>query len=114
MLQAGKLHEIADELIKYNMQITSLQEVRWVESGWIRKKKYSFTYSGHKTVKGRSSTGFLITGSAVHSILGFDHISDRMCKLRIKDKFYNMTLLSVYVPMEESNGEETEEFYSDL
>jgi hypothetical protein len=28
MLQAGKLHEIADELIKYNTQITALQEVR--------------------------------------------------------------------------------------
>jgi hypothetical protein len=42
MLQAGKLHEIADELIKYNMQITALQEVRWAESGWIRKKNYSF------------------------------------------------------------------------
>jgi hypothetical protein len=84
MLQAGKLHEIADKLIKYNMQITSLQEVRWAESGWIRKNDYSFMYSGHKTVKGHSGTGFLITGSAVQSILVFDPISDRMRKLRIK------------------------------
>jgi hypothetical protein len=47
MLQAGKLHEIADELIKYNMQITAQQEVRWAESGWIRKKNYYFMYCGH-------------------------------------------------------------------
>jgi hypothetical protein len=38
LLQVGKLHEIADELIKYNRQMTALQEVRWAESGWIRKK----------------------------------------------------------------------------
>jgi endonuclease/exonuclease/phosphatase family metal-dependent hydrolase len=37
-----------------------------------------------------------------------------MCKLRIKSKFYNMTLLSVYAPAEDSNGEEIEKFYSDL
>jgi exonuclease III len=95
LLQVGKLHEIADELIKYNTQITALQEVRWAESGWIRKKNYFFMYSGYKTVKGCSGTGFLITGSAVQSVLGFDPIGDRMCKLRIKGKLYNMTLLSV-------------------
>jgi len=40
------MNEIAEELIKYRMQITALQEVRWTESGWIRKKNYSFMYSG--------------------------------------------------------------------
>jgi hypothetical protein len=80
MLQAEKFHKIEDELIKYNMQITALQEVRWAESEWIRKKNYTFMNSGHKAVKSRSGTGFLITGNAVQSILGFDPISDRMCK----------------------------------
>jgi hypothetical protein len=114
MLQVEKLHEIAHEFIIYNMQITALQEVRWEGSGWIRKKNYYFMYSGHKTVKGRSSTGFLITGSAVQSILGFYPISDIMRKLRIKGTFYIMTLLIVYEPTEESNGEEIEQFYSEL
>jgi hypothetical protein len=36
-----------------------------------------------------------------------------MCKVRVKGKFYNMTL-SVYAPTEESNGDEIEQFYSDL
>jgi len=35
MLQAGKMEEIADELKKYNIQITALQEVRWPHDGWI-------------------------------------------------------------------------------
>jgi hypothetical protein len=64
------------------MKITALQEVRWTESGWIRKKNY-FMYSGHKTVEGCSGTGFLITGSAVQSVLGFDPINDNV---QIKNK----------------------------
>ena len=40
MLQAGKMEEIADELKKCNIQITTLQEVRWPHDGWIKKKNY--------------------------------------------------------------------------
>jgi hypothetical protein len=29
MLQAGKMAEIAVELLKYNLYITALQEIRW-------------------------------------------------------------------------------------
>jgi len=41
MPQAGKMEEIADELKKYNIQITALQEVRWPQGGWIKKKNYT-------------------------------------------------------------------------
>jgi hypothetical protein len=37
-----------------------------------------------------------------------------MCKLRIKGKFYNMTLLSVCATTEQSNREKTKQLYSDL
>src|SRR5215469_11558331 len=92
MLQAGKMEEIADELKKYNIQITALQEVRWPQDGWIKKKNYTLLYSGSKTSKGQHGTGFLITGCTTQCILGTEPINDRMCKLRIKGKFYNMTI----------------------
>jgi hypothetical protein len=38
MRQDGKMEEIADEPRKYNIQITALQEVRWPQDGWIKKK----------------------------------------------------------------------------
>ena len=33
MLQGGKMEETVDELKKYNIQITALQEVRWPQDG---------------------------------------------------------------------------------
>jgi hypothetical protein len=68
MLQSGKMEEIADELKKYNIQITALQEVRWPPDGWIKKKNYTLLYSGLKTSKGQHGTGFLITGCATQCI----------------------------------------------
>jgi len=64
VLQAEKMEEIADELKKYNIKITALQEVRWSQDGWIKKKNYTLLYSGLKTSKGQHGTGFLITGCA--------------------------------------------------
>jgi len=102
MLQAWKMEEIADELKKYNIQITALQEVKWPHDGWIKKKNY-ILYSGLKTSNGQHGTGFLITGCATQCIIGFEPINKRLCKLRIKRKFHNMTLISVYAPTEDEN-----------
>jgi exonuclease III len=50
-------------------------------------------------------------------MLGFEPINKRMCKLRIKGKFYNMTIISVYAPTEDENkrnAEDVEQFHHKL
>jgi exonuclease III len=104
-------------LKKYNIQITALQEVRWTQDSWIKKKNSTLLYSGPKTSKGQHGTGFIITGCATQCILGFEPINERMCKLRIKDKFYNMTIISRYAPTEDKNkrnDEDVKRFYNKL
>ena len=108
MLQAGKMEEIAVELKKYNIKITALQEVKWPHDGWIKKKNY-ILYSGLKTSRVQHGTGFLITGCATQCIIGFEPINERMCKLRIKGKFHNMTLISEYAPTEDENKRNVED-----
>ena len=41
----------------------------------------------------------------MNKILGFEPISDRICKLRVKGKFYNMTLINIYAPTEHKEDE---------
>ena len=116
-LQTGKMEEITDELKKYNIQITALQEVRWTHDGWIKNRNYTLLYSGLKTSKGQHGTRFLITGCATQCIIRFEPINERMCKLRIKSKFYNMTVISVYAATEDENkrnADDLERFYSNL
>ena len=40
MLQAGKMAEIANELLKYDLDINALQEIRWKGYGRIKKPRY--------------------------------------------------------------------------
>jgi hypothetical protein len=47
-------------------------------------------------------------------MLGFEPINKRVCKLRIKGKFYNMTVISVCAATEDENkrnAEDVERFY---
>jgi exonuclease III len=50
----------------------------------------------------------------MNKILGFEPISDRICKLRVKGKFYNITLMNRYVPTEDKEEDIREQFYEEL
>jgi len=73
-------------------------------------RKIMLLRSGMKTSKEQHGTGFLITCCVTQCILGFEPINERMCKMRIKGKFYNMTLISIYAPKDENkrNAEDVE------
>jgi len=62
ILQAGKMAEIADELLKYDFDITALQEIRWKGYGRIRKPRYNLLYSGAEK-QGEQGAGSIIKRS---------------------------------------------------
>jgi hypothetical protein len=47
-------------------------------------------------------------------ILSFEPYNDRLCKLRIKGKFNNLSIISAHAPAEEKPDEEIEKFYEYL
>jgi len=111
MLKAGKMQEIADQIVGSQIQIVALQEIRWRGYGLLNKDKYSIHYSCNPNTTGQTGTGFIIQKLAMNKILGFEPISDRICKLRVKGKFYNITLINIYTPMEDKEEDIKEQFY---
>jgi hypothetical protein len=47
-------------------------------------------------------------------LLGFEPISDRICKLRVNGKFHNLTLLNVCALREDKEEDVKEQFYEEL
>ena len=94
MLQAVKMEETADELLKYDLDIITLQEKRWKGYRRIRKLRYTLLYSGADK-QGEQGVGFIIKRSLENSIIHFELINSRMCKVRIKGKFYNTTIVNI-------------------
>ena len=71
-------------------------------------------FSCNPNITGQAGTWYIIQKSSVIKILGFERISDRICKLRIKGKFYNVTLINIYAPTEDKEEDIKEHFYEEL
>ena len=48
------------------------------------------------------------------NILEWETVNDRLCSIKIRGKFRNLTIISAYAPTEDRGEEENLEFYSKL
>jgi hypothetical protein len=63
---------------------------------------------------GHYRTRFNINAKIRKFFLSFEPISDRLCKLKLRGKFKNITLISAYAPTEDSPDAIKDEFYNQL
>ena len=77
ILQVGKMKEIAEELQKWEIDITAIQVARWKGSGKINKPKYTIYYSGAEKQVERG-VGFIVTKKLQNYCMGFELINERM------------------------------------
>jgi exonuclease III len=98
MLKVGRMNEIADEMLKTQLQVIALQELRWKGTGQINKPTYTLYYSCNPEKTGHLGTRFMIRSEIKKSILSFEPYNERICKLRIKGKYNNLSIISVHAP----------------
>jgi hypothetical protein len=60
------------------------------------KKNYVILYGGHIGDKHAFGTGFYISRYSMDNLLAFEPVNERICKVRMKLKYYNLTLISLH------------------
>lgn len=114
MLKPGKMKEVADQVLKYRYDIVGIQEIRWQGQGRIDKAEYSLFYSGPQRRTGQYGTGFIISKRMRQSLIEFEAVNERICRVRMRGKFRNITIVNVHAPTEEKDGIIKEQFYDEL
>lgn len=75
---------------------------------------FSVFYSGTAKKVGQCGTGFIVTKKMRESIMEFEPINERMCRIRIRGKLRNLSIMLVYAPTEDKDEVEKETFYEEL
>lgn len=114
LYEAGRLHNLIQEINRLSIDIMGICEVRWTDSGVTRSGGCSIYYSG--TRDGRHINGVAIVLKEQLSRLkkNFVPISDRVMLLQMDTKPIGLNLIQVYAPTVESPDDEVEEFYQQV
>jgi exonuclease III len=86
MLKPGKMNEIAEQMLRTQLQITALQEIRRKGHGQI-KNTYSLYYSCSEQTTRYLGTGFMVKKEIEKNIMCFTPINERICKSDLKENF---------------------------
>jgi hypothetical protein len=113
LYRPGALAKLKDELNKYGIAITAVQEIRWSGSEIFDSGDFIVCYSGNKERR-QFGTGFLINKKYKHLIMGFSPETDCICSLRIRGRFFDTTIICVHAPTEEKDEIHKDDFYEDL
>jgi len=87
------------------LQIIALQELRWKGVGKINKINYTIYSSCNLENTGQIGTGFMIRNEIKKNILSFETYNERLCKLRIRRRFNNLSIIRAHAPTEEKTEE---------
>ena len=110
----GKIDIVSEEMERYKLDIITLQETRWPYNGKIYSGSYITYYSGNNDGKYKAGTAITIHKKFENAIIKFDPIDERFCYMRLKGKFNNISVVSIYAPTEDGIEEEKVEFYENL
>jgi len=109
----GALAKLKDELNKYGIAITAVQEIRWSGSEIFDSGDFIVCYSGYKERR-QFGTEFLTNKKYKHLIMDFSPETVRICSLRIPGIYFNTTIICVHAPTEEKDEMQKDDFYEGL
>jgi hypothetical protein len=107
------LQGLVDTLSEYNAHIAAVQEVRWIGKGVIHNRNADFYYSCHPTSHS-FGIGFVVSKQLKECVMDFRAINERLGMLRIRGRFFNMSIINCHAPTEEKPEDDKDAFYEDL
>ncbi|XP_039297365.1 uncharacterized protein LOC120354375 [Nilaparvata lugens] len=71
-------------------------------------------YSGKEGDRHELGVGFVVENSMKENIIDFKPVNERICVLRVKTKFFNLSLINVHAESEDKDEAVKDEFYCKL
>jgi exonuclease III len=113
LFKTGSLKSLTQQLQKYQIKITAVQETKWMGNEIWDTKTHTIFQSGKSNGKREFGVAFIVN-KEMKNILGCTPVSERMCRLRVKTRFFNLSVINVHAPTEDKDETEKDGFYNQL
>ncbi|KAK9693714.1 hypothetical protein QE152_g34012 [Popillia japonica] len=108
----GALQNLAAIMKKYEIDILAVQETKQKGQEIITLDGYTlFNSGGENRCLG---VGFLLRNEFKYKVVDFEPIGERVCRLRLRGKYWKISLLNVHAPTEDKDLIVKSEFYEEL
>jgi hypothetical protein len=107
LYKGGNLRARTQQLDSYRLYIVAIQETKWMGNIIWDTKTHTIVESGKQNAK----RDFMVDKVTKRNIMAFTPINERMSTLRIKTKCFNLFIINVHAPTENSEETEKEQFY---
>ncbi|PNF20264.1 hypothetical protein B7P43_G15395 [Cryptotermes secundus] len=113
LYRAGSPRAVAEEILKYKLDLAGVQEVRWDGGGIAPAGDHTFLYGkGHENHE--LDTGFFVHKRIVSAVKRVEFVSDRISYIKLKGRWCDIIVMNVHAPTEEKIDDIKDRFYEEL
>ena len=110
-MNQGKLDMVRQEMIRTNIDILGISELKWTGMGKFHSDDHYIYYCGQESLR-TSGVALIVNKRVQNAIVGCNLKNDIMISVCFQGKPFNITVIQIYAPT--TNAEEAERFYDDL
>ena len=109
----GKLEVVKQGMARVNVDILGISKLNWTGMGEFNSDDHYIYYCGQESL--RTNGIAIIENKRVwNAVLGCNFKNERMISVRFQGKAFNITVIQVYTPTNNTKEVVIEQFYEDL
>ena len=112
-INQGKLEVVKQEKARVNISILGISELKWTRMGEFNSNDHYIYQRGQKFLR-RNEVALIVNKTVRSAVLGCNLRNDKMISVHFQGKPFNITVIQVYAPTNNTGEAEVECFYEDL
>ena len=112
-MNQGKLEVVKKEMVRVNIDILGISELKWTEMGEFNSDDHYIYYCGQESLR-RNGVAILVNKRVRNAVLGCNLKNDRVISVRFQGKPFNIMAIQVYALTSNDEEAEVEQFYEEL
>ena len=112
-INQGKLEVVKQEIARVNTDILGISEIKWTRMGKFNSDDHYINYCVQESLR-RNGAALIVKKTVWNAVLGCNLKNDRIISVHLQGKPFNITVIQVHAPLNNTEEAEVEWFYEEV